>query len=126
MFTSPWVRVQPFVKLWTKLPAGATAPARRGTLYQIPHSQLANPYTPAQKGDVYVYDWGKGLGMSHLSIEVGWGSRAYQYGSQEGDYVDQHTTDRWRAPWNYGYLHPSGEINRAKMRVYYIRPTGRY
>lgn len=81
----------------------------------------SNAYTTAQLGDMYAYDWGRGSGISHLAIEAGWqtNGRAGMYSSDgQGDYIDQHTTDRMHSPWNYGYLHPDSTINPATMHIY--------
>lgn len=80
-------------------------------------------YTTAQLGDMYPYDWGRGLGISHLAISVGYANngRAGMYsGDGQGDYMDQHSPDRMHAPWNYGYLHPDGNTNPATMHIYVV------
>ena len=81
-------------------------------------SGLSAHYTSGLVGDLVFYDWGKGSGYSHVAMIVGWGTRGYyytQYGA--GDYMDQHTSDRYHAPWNYGYLHPDSSIDRTHMQV---------
>jgi hypothetical protein len=87
-------------------------------------SQLAASYTAGARGDILMYDWGKGLRFSHMAIVTGWGERASLYASDGvGDFMSQHSTDRWRAPWNYGYRHPDSSIDRARMIVWVLRPT---
>lgn len=91
------------------------------TLYR--GSDLAQHYTVGLVGDLVFYDWGEGLGYSHVAMIVGWGTRGYyytQYGA--GDYMDQHTSDRYHAPWNYGYLINSSSIDRATMQVLVVHP----
>jgi hypothetical protein len=47
-----------------------------------------------------MYDWGKGKSFSHLSVVTGWGARFPAYSRDgQGDYMDQHTNDRYHAPW---------------------------
>lgn len=76
-------------------------------------------YNPASKGDSLVYDWGKGDGISHRNIQAGYGYRAIDYSADgQGDYIDQHATDRYHAPWNYGYLHPGSTVNASTMKIY--------
>lgn len=87
---------------------------------QYSGNALAAAYTSANRGDIFMYDWGKGnIGFSHMAMEVGWGARATA-GDGTGDYMDQHTTDRYHAPWNYGYRHPDSKIDRAHMRVWVL------
>lgn len=85
-------------------------------------------YTPASKGDVYLYDWGEGNGYSHLSIATRWGDFTNYYDSTKnrnynqvtgghGDKIAQHTTDRDGAPWNWGYQTQRDPKIRAKMRT---------
>jgi hypothetical protein len=85
---------------------------------------LAAAYTSANRGDLLMYDWGKGKSFSHLSVVTGWGARSPHYSRDgQGDYMDQHTNDRYHAPWNYGYLHPDSNTDRAHMRVWVLKPT---
>lgn len=89
-------------------------------------------YTPAKKGDVFIYEFGhKNGGWDHLSIVTGWG----QFGSYydrglrrnynsvtggKGDKIAQHTTDRDGAPWNWHYW--SGTAWDKKVnKVYLLR-----
>jgi hypothetical protein len=83
-------------------------------------------YTSAEAGDVYMYDWGRGEGWSHVSIEAGfggfasWTENGRSYSSVtggSGDYIDQHTTDRWHSPWNWGYWTETSPTIRAKMKT---------
>lgn len=77
-------------------------------------SSMSAQYTPAALGDVYMYNWGRGEGWSHLAIETGYGTFAnytdpatgknYQsVTGGSGDHISQHTTDREFSPWNWGY-----------------------
>jgi cell wall-associated NlpC family hydrolase len=61
------------------------------------YADVTQPFNAADRGDVILYDWGKGEGWSHVAIEVGWNAN--------GDYINQHTADRYHSPWNRGYLH---------------------
>lgn len=79
-----------------------------------------NDYTPAANGDFYAYDWGKGDGISHLSIEAGYGVYNSDYGSGRGDFMDQHSTDRHHAPYNWGYRHPDSSVDPSKMKIYLV------
>jgi hypothetical protein len=92
---------------------------------QYSGSGLAAAYTSAIRGDILMYDWGRGTkSFSHVAILAGWGARSTLYSKDgAGDYVDQHNTDRYHSPWNYGYLHPDSSIDRAHMRVWVLRPT---
>ena len=104
-----WYNVVGFIDAFSHL-------KRAARITQWPAS---DSYTPAAVGDVYIYDWGQGDGMSHLALETGFGQRGPGYTSDGlGDYIDQHTNDRYHAPWNYGYLHPDSTINTANMAIY--------
>jgi len=85
-------------------------------------------YTAASKGDVYLYDWGKGNGCSHASMETKWGDYINYYDpviernynsvtGGEGDKMAQHTTDRDGAPRNWGYHIEYDPTVKAKMRT---------
>ncbi|MFT4298351.1 MAG: amidase domain-containing protein [Aeromicrobium sp.] len=84
--------------------------------------------SPAARGDVYVYDWGKGNGYSHVSMSTGSGTFINYYDSGKkrnynqitggkGDKMAQHTADRDGAPWNWGYHTESNPKVRAKMKT---------
>lgn len=75
-------------------------------------------FNNAVPGDGLVYDWGKGDGVSHRALEVGYGVGPSLYGSRNGDWLDQHSTDRYHAPWNYGYLYPGTTVNPSTMRIW--------
>jgi hypothetical protein len=47
-------------------------------------------------GDVLFYDWGTGMGLSHVSMQVGWGTDQYGY---YGNWVDAHTNARKHIFW---------------------------
>lgn len=107
----PWEVVSPFITAWQGL-------NRAGSLSALNKSAA---YTPLPNGDIYAYNWGRGEGISHLSTEVGFGTRDSAYARDgQGDYIDQHTTDRHHSPWNYGYLHPDASINTATMQIYWL------
>ncbi len=88
-------------------------------------------YTPALPGDFYLYDWGAGAGWSHVAVEAGWGAFDSYYDSQagysynhwfggSGDFIDQHTTDRHHAPWNWGYLTQRNPVYKAHAKTVLI------
>jgi Putative amidase domain len=77
-------------------------------------------------GDIFMYDWGKGEGYSHLSLSTG-REAYYPYTDPNGisytsitggsgDSISQHSTDRDHAPWNWGYWTTTLEF-RAKYKV---------
>ncbi len=79
-------------------------------------------------GDVYVYDWGRGEGYSHVSYSTGkWffadyfdranGVNYLEITGGSGDMMSQHSTNREKAPWNYGYQIERDPTVRAKMRT---------
>lgn len=49
-------------------------------------------------GDVVFYDWGQGLGISHASIQVAYGTDPIYHGT--GSLVDQHTSPRYHEIWS--------------------------
>lgn|GEM_PF-3304717 len=107
-------------------------------------SSIANPtmslkYSGANSGDIYMYDWGKDEGFSHVALATDNGSFAnYQdpfpsplpnYSSitgGSGSRMAQHTNDRDWAPWNYGYWGERDASIRSKMRTKILRiaPAG--
>ncbi len=54
------------------------------------------------EGDVLFYDWGQGEGISHAAIQVGYGTDPNLYPNQvwDGNYVDEHTSNRYHAFWS--------------------------
>lgn len=70
--------------------AGGSAPGS-STDYWTPDSQ--------KTGDVLFYDWGQGEGVSHAAMQVGYGPDATSP-SWKGNYVDQHTSNRYHAFWS--------------------------
>lgn len=77
-------------------------------------------------GDIFMYDWGKGEGYSHMALSTG-REAYYPYTDPigvsytsitggSGDSISQHSTDRDHAPWNWGYWTTTLE-NRAKYKV---------
>jgi hypothetical protein len=69
-------------------------------------------YNSADLADAILYDWGEGDGYSHMAIEAGWDGN--------GDYIDQHTTDRFHSPWNLGWQQQSDPQVRSRMRAQII------
>lgn len=63
-----------------------------------------NDFTPDSvvTGDVLFYDWGQGEGISHAAIQVGIGTDPNMYPNQVwyGNYVDEHTNNRYHAFWS--------------------------
>jgi len=59
-----------------------------------------NYWTPdaVVTGDVLYYDWQSDGLLDHESIQVGWGTDPTS--GWNGNYVDQHTTDRYHAFWS--------------------------
>ena len=47
-------------------------------------------------GDVLFYDWGTGMGLSHVSMQVGYGTDQYGY---YGNWVDAHTNGHKHIFW---------------------------
>ena len=77
--------------------------------------------TPADLGDVIVYNWEHGHGYSHLAVETGFGWATWKdaYGHSHsfyGDLISQHSHARRNSPWNLGYLKETDPTRRAAMR----------
>ena len=120
-YTATWTVVLSFKSYMVDQAAHAT----------ILSTTMNATYTSASKGDVYMYDWGRGDGYSHLSISPGFGAFANYYDSAKamnyrsvtsgsGDWLDQHSTDRYHAPWNWGYWTERDATVRSKMRTVII------
>lgn len=88
-------------------------------------------FTNAKLGDLYIYDWGRGEGWSHLSMETGAGTFANIVDTKtkrnyrtitggKGDFIAQHTTDRDGSPWNWGYQTEKDPKIKAKMKTVII------
>jgi putative amidase-like protein len=60
----------------------------------------SNYWTPdaVVTGDVLYYDWNSDGLLDHESIQVGWGTDPNS--KWNGNYVDQHVTDRYHAFWS--------------------------
>jgi hypothetical protein len=71
----------------------------------------------SKNADLVEYDWGHGNGWEHLSILVRTNS------SDGDDLVDQHTTDRKRNTWRYGYLIETNPqvANNMRTRVVHVK-----
>ena len=78
-------------------------------------------YTPNSvvTGDVLFYDWGQGMGISHMSIQVGIGYDPANPNGQVwyGNYVDTHSTNRYHAFWS---LYPYNAAFRATTTIYFM------
>lgn len=101
--------------------------ARGYRIHSYSGAELAYPRTLARPGDVYFYDWGKGLGISHAALAMSPGVQVYvdarggrHYG-RVGSRIVQHTADREHAAWNLGYLHRQKDVDPRRMRVYLVR-----
>ncbi len=88
--------------------------------------------TPAAAGDIYMYDWGKGEGYSHMSVALGSGTFASYKDPKTGRFYSsvtsgygsmmaQHSTDRDGAPWNWGFQTERNMGVRANMDTIVIR-----
>ncbi len=66
--------------------------------YSYAADGAAPSYMPSSivKGDVLFYDWGQGMGVSHVSMMVGSGTDTDGY---VGDWIDQHSNDRYHEFW---------------------------
>jgi hypothetical protein len=124
----PWVKNYPAWIAVASFREFMVDVAHRGTYRK---TIMTAAYTSADKGDVYLYDWGQGHGYSHVSISTGWGKFGSFYDSSKkmnynavthgsGDKMAQHTTDRDGAPWNWGYHTERKPKTRAKMRTLII------
>ncbi len=80
-----------------------------------------NYYTPSAEvtGDVLFYDWGQGEGISHSAIQTGIGNDPNKPNGQTwyGNYIDQHTTNRYHAFWS---LYPYNAAARATTTIYFM------
>ena len=98
-YSHSWAVVADFESLWVNELRWAT----------LLTADLASSFNPGLKGDAIQYDFGTGEGWTHGSIEAGWGDFTYTEQiallhpstSYTGDYMNQHSTDRYHAPWNW-------------------------
>ncbi|WP_182047596.1 amidase domain-containing protein [Curtobacterium sp. ME26] len=92
---------------------------------------MGSAYTNARAGDLYLYDWGRGEGWSHLSMETGYGAFADYKDSKtgrnyrsitngKGDFIAQHSKDRNGSPWNWGYQNEKDAKIKKKMKTVII------
>lgn len=92
-----WINVAAFYNfLLADYPGGipeGTAPGS-STNYYTPDSMVT--------GDVLIYDWGQGEGISHAVIQVGIGDDPNLEPNQVwyGNYIDEHTSNRYHAFWS--------------------------
>jgi hypothetical protein len=66
-YNSNWAYVQ---NLWSEM----TTFGWINAVAKYSGSQLAASYTAGVRGDILMYDWGKGLRFSHMAMVTGWGS----------------------------------------------------
>lgn len=96
------------------------------------YPSMSSGTTVAAAGDIYVYDWGRGEGYSHMSVAIGSGTFASykdpktgrwysSVTSGTGSKMAQHSTDRDGAPWNWGFQTERDMGIRAKMDTVVIR-----
>jgi len=120
-YTSDWVRVNWFATFESE--------SGRAHIVSIPDQSVA--YTPAWKGDVFMYDFGDGRGFAHLTMETGWGhyrsrvdpitgANTSTANGGSGDKISGHSNDRDGFPWNWGYLNQRNPKWRAKSSTYII------
>jgi hypothetical protein len=100
-------------------------------------SSIANPtmnlrYSGANPGDIYLYDWGRGEGFSHVSLATSSGN-FYDYSDSSlginyksvtsgyGSRMAQHSPDRDWAPWNLGYWAEASLFTRTQMKTKILR-----
>ena len=90
---------------------------------------MSSKLSGALQGDLYLYDWGQGEGMSHMSIATGDGtfadyvSAGINYQSitgGKGSHISQHSTDRDWSPWNWGYWNQHDPAIRSNMRTWVV------
>jgi cell wall-associated NlpC family hydrolase len=91
---------------------------------------LANKFSGANAagGDVYLYDWGRGEGWSHVAFSTGHETYYPFYDPNlqvnyssinggSGDAIAQHANDRDHAPWNIGYMTELDPLVKSQMKV---------
>jgi cell wall-associated NlpC family hydrolase len=66
--------------------------------YRSPSQQGPGYRSGGATGDVIFYDWGVGEGVSHVTIQVGYGTDPVSHWT--GDLVDEHSSDREHAFWS--------------------------
>lgn len=129
--TWAWITRDNYTNSWVQVPKMREFLNEKGrsTVLSV---NMDGSFTAAKKGDLYMYDWGKGSGWSHLSIETGNGTFANIVDSHtkknyrsitggKGDYIAQHTTDRDGSPWNWGYQTEKDPKIKKKMKTVLIR-----
>lgn len=120
-YSTSWVNVAAFKQFFVNATGRAVILAADKTA----------AYNPSSIGDVYMYDWGKGEGYSHLGFASGAGlystftdpatGIAYSdINGGRGDWNNQHSTDRKRAPWNWGYQTEPNQIYRSNSKIVII------
>jgi hypothetical protein len=75
-YTEYWY---PYTIAWTTVSHWLEAMKEYAWRSSLREQTLSAAYTTASLGDMYAYDWGRGDGISHLSIEAG-----YAYNGRAG------------------------------------------
>jgi hypothetical protein len=88
-----------------------------GAFYYNNGHNRAPAFTPNSvvTGDVLFYDWGTGLGISHVSMQVGWGTDQHGY---YGNWVDAHTNAEKHMFWTL--KDAPGNTNWMTTTVYFM------
>lgn len=103
-----------------------------GRLSSVLSPTMSSALSGALPGDVYMYDWGRGEGFSHLAFATGDGvfGSFFDPGEQKnytwitggsGSKMAQHSNNRDGAPWNWGYWAEGDFKIRAKMVTKVLR-----
>jgi hypothetical protein len=105
VFSSCWIKADNLKSYLTNDNPGGTQEAEWGP------AQDRNPYTPNSivEGDLIFYNWGGGVGMNHVSMQVWIGTDPHS--GMYGDLVDQHTNNRTDAFW---WLYPYNPQRNTK------------
>jgi hypothetical protein len=78
------------------------------------NSDYWNSYNATLPGDLIYYDWTGDGSIDHMAFQVNAGKAASDPNnpgwSFTGDLMDQHTTNRWHAPWNDIEYNPNYSI----------------
>lgn len=108
---------QEWTHSWTVTREFATAMVVDFRVAEFTYADISSSWNSALPGDAIQYNWGTGDGFSHGSVEVGYGNFTYNGQPYNGDYMNQHTTDRRHAPWNWGWLQENDPLVRSNMRA---------
>lgn len=110
-----------FSKSWSHVGDLVSYLSTNGYISSTTDPTMSLRYSGAAAGDLYLYDWGTGQGWSHVAVALTDGVFANFYDSHYGknyntvtsgygSRIAQHTTDRYNAPWNWGY-HTETRVN---------------